>query len=116
MLNAHIDREQVFSTIITEIVDIRRNKQLNAAAIAEDTRLADLGISSLDLAELISNLESIFNVDPFADMVPITSIVDVGSLCDAYITCLGGESAPVDTLSDELRAIREKSSLGHQEK
>lgn len=43
-----------------------------------------LGITSLDLARLVSFLEEKFNIDPFMELVSITSIRSVGDLVTAY--------------------------------
>ena len=45
---------------------------------------ATLGLSSLDLAFLVAELESELGVDPFAKLVSITSIRSVGDLVRAY--------------------------------
>ena len=44
----------------------------------------DLGLRSLDLAQLVATLEMLLGVDPFARLVPITNIRTVRDLCDAY--------------------------------
>jgi acyl carrier protein len=45
---------------------------------------ATLGLSSLDLAFLVAELEAELGVDPFAKLIPITSIRSVDDLVDAY--------------------------------
>jgi acyl carrier protein len=45
---------------------------------------ATLGLSSLDLAFLVAELETTLGVDPFAKLVSITSIRSVGDLVRAY--------------------------------
>ena len=45
---------------------------------------ATLGLSSLDLALLVAELEAQLGVDPFAKLVSITSVRSVGDLVRAY--------------------------------
>jgi acyl carrier protein len=45
---------------------------------------ATLGLSSLDLAFLVAELETTLGVDPFTKLVSITSIRSVGDLVRAY--------------------------------
>ncbi len=45
---------------------------------------ATLGLSSLDLAFLVAELEAQLGVDPFAKLVSITSVRSVGDLVRAY--------------------------------
>jgi acyl carrier protein len=45
---------------------------------------ATLGLSSLDLAFLVAELETELGVDPFAKLVSITSVRSVGDLVRAY--------------------------------
>lgn len=54
------------------------------AAAAHHTLTGDLGLKSLDLAQVIALLERELRADPFARLVPITSVRTVGDLCDAY--------------------------------
>lgn len=47
-------------------------------------RLETIGLKSLDLARLVAELEEELGFDPFAEMIPITSIRTVGDLVEAY--------------------------------
>ena len=49
-----------------------------------DKLSATLGLSSLDLAFLVAELEAELGVDPFAKLVSITSVRSVGDLVQAY--------------------------------
>ena len=49
-----------------------------------DKLSATLGLSSLDLAFLVAELEAELGVDPFAKLVSITSVRSVGDLVRAY--------------------------------
>jgi acyl carrier protein len=61
---------------------------------------ATLGLSSLDLALLVAELEAALHVDPFAKLVSITSVRSVDDLVRAYqqaffpeLRCGGGDDA-----------------------
>ena len=49
-----------------------------------DKLSATLGLSSLDLAFIVAELEAELGVDPFAKLVSITSVRSVGDLVRAY--------------------------------
>ncbi|HET9583407.1 MAG TPA: acyl carrier protein [Bradyrhizobium sp.] len=51
---------------------------------ATDKLNATLGLTSLDLAFLVADLEAELGVDPFAKLVSITSVRSVGDLVQAY--------------------------------
>jgi acyl carrier protein len=61
-----------------------------------------LGLSSLDLATLVAQLEAELGFDPFTKSVAITSIRTVDDLVRAYRGALAGPAVP-DTAS-QLRA------------
>ncbi|WP_413166993.1 hypothetical protein ACL6C3_09865 [Capilliphycus salinus ALCB114379] len=77
-----VNIEQIIHETVLQIA------QQNSAKITEidsEQKLnADLGFSSLDLAQLVAILEIKLNADPFAELVSITTIRTVGDLCDAY--------------------------------
>lgn len=50
-----------------------------------DTLNGALGLSSLDLAIVVAELESALGVDPFSRIVPITSVRSVDDLVEAYL-------------------------------
>ena len=55
---------------------------------------ATLGLSSLDLAFLVAELEVELGVDPFAKLVSITSVRSVDDLVQAYRSAVLGDSKP----------------------
>lgn len=64
-------------------------KGLPGDNLGRDRRLiTDLGLKSLDLAQLVALLEYSLRVDPFARLVSITDVRTVGDLCLAYEKCL----------------------------
>jgi acyl carrier protein len=108
VLTPPLDRDAVLERVRAEIVAVRGRRGACTVVLDEATRLSELGIASLDLAEVVSNLEAAFELDPFAEAVAITSVTDVRSLCDAYWNCLSGAPRPPDDLDATLRAIRGK--------
>ena len=80
--------------------------------------LSSLGLSSLDLAFLVAELEAELGVDPFAKLVPITSVRSVGDLVRAYQQAFfpelqrgGGDDAIAAAVerAETRRARRERS-------
>lgn len=74
-------------TVITDVIrDVVAQRQGEAPEVlAHDLLLVeDLGIRSLDLAQVVAVLESRLGTDPFATGVSITGIRTVGDLCRAY--------------------------------
>jgi acyl carrier protein len=74
---------------------------------------ATLGLSSLDLAFLVSDLEAELGVDPFAKLVSITSVRSVNDLVRAYQLAFSPEDrsaedviAPAITRAETRRARR----------
>ena len=62
-----------------------RNQSLTEVSL-QHTLIADLGLSSLDLAELVALLEMKTGKDPFSNDVSISTVKTVGDLCRAYDT------------------------------
>jgi acyl carrier protein len=67
----------------------QRSGQVHALGGADKLN-ATLGLSSLDLAFLVAELEADFGVDPFSKLVPITSIRSVDDLVRAYRSAMFG--------------------------
>jgi acyl carrier protein len=55
-----------------------------------------LGLSSLDLAIVVAELESTLGVDPFSKLVSITSVRSVDDLVDAYHKAYLPHTAPME--------------------
>ncbi|MBX9699427.1 MAG: hypothetical protein K2X74_08320, partial [Acetobacteraceae bacterium] len=69
------------------------------AALAFDATTAlntGIGLSSMDLAILVVELEATLGLDPFARLVPITSVRTVGDLAEAYRRAAAGEAPAAD--------------------
>src|SRR5260370_33755702 len=71
-----------------------------------DKLSATLGLSSLDLAFIVAELEVALGVDPFAKLVSITSIQSVGDLVSAYRKALFPEAETVRQDKNLLAATR----------
>jgi acyl carrier protein len=77
---AHI--ESIVHERIRAVVE-ERNGAVGPLAGSEKLN-ATLGLTSLDLAVLVAELEAELGMDPFAKLVPITSVQSVGDLVRAY--------------------------------
>jgi acyl carrier protein len=88
-------RERIERALAAALADVLERPELETEPIKHGARLGDdLGLASLDLAELIAVLELELNTDPFKTLVSITSVRTFGDLRDAYLRSLIGESAP----------------------
>jgi acyl carrier protein len=73
-----------------------------AVSLSRSAKLnANLGLSSLDLARLVSELEFELGIDPFAKLVPITSVITIDDLVNAYRRAMSPE-AERENLDDGL--------------
>jgi acyl carrier protein len=79
------------------------------ALSGSDKLNATLGLTSLDLAFLVSDLEAELGVDPFAKLVSITSVRSVDDLVRAYRMAFIPDAAPAAT--DHLDAAAERADL-----
>ncbi len=69
----------------------------------------DLGLRSLDLAQIVATLEMMLGADPFAQLVPITSVRTVGDLFDAYALALRGSAGPTAAIDAGRAAARRQA-------
>jgi hypothetical protein len=67
------------------------------------------GLTSLDLATVVAELESALGVDPFARIVSITSVRSVDDLVEAYQKALDPQSEGAAEDQDLLEASRRGS-------
>ncbi len=74
-----------------------------------DTLNGALGLSSLDLAIVVAELESALGVDPFSRIVSITSVRSVDDLVEAYLKAYLPQK-PVEEDEDLLEAARRARS------
>ena len=74
-----------------------------------DTLNGALGLSSLDLAIVVAELETALGVDPFSRIVPITSVRSVDDLVDAYTQAYLPQEPGADAdLVEAARRARER--------
>lgn len=113
MLETAPAREQIAATVIAAVAEVMRQRDLDPAGIDTEAKLADtLGLKSMDLAQIVLNLEDELAADPFAT-IPITSIRTVGDLIDAYASTLGAGGAPAPggfDMAAEMEAARTRAS------
>jgi acyl carrier protein len=92
-----------------EIILILRERGHARPAIANDDALtAELGLSSSDVARLITRLTAALGVDPFARGFTASQLQTVGDLCRSYRArepAAAGERAGTDA----LRASRDRA-------
>lgn len=70
-----------------------------------DTLNGALGLTSLDLAIVVAELESALGVDPFSRIVSITSVRSVDDLVEAYVKAYLPQKAEEEN-EDLLEAAR----------
>jgi acyl carrier protein len=103
--------EQIEAVVHETIRAVLRERLGEVDAFRGTDKLnATLGLSSLDLAFLVANLEAELGVDPFAKAVSITSVRSVDDLVRAYrIAVLGEGESPADDLDLAAAAQRAAS-------
>jgi acyl carrier protein len=100
-------------TIFAVLREIALQRHPDVPEIQKDHRLTyDLGLRSLDLAQLVATLELELRADPFAQLVPITSVRTVGDVCEAYRRFFDG-GTPADSAKGEPGriAVRQRAGL-----
>ena len=110
--------ENLDEVVLGVIRNVAREKSPELEGIRADQMLVeDLGLQSLDLARIVAKLEMKLQVDPFAEMVAITSIRTAGDLCAAYAKCFSADedSEPaVEPDRDARVALRDSAGLNSQ--
>lgn len=109
---------RVEAIVHEQIYAILKEQSRSVESISATDKLSDtLGLSSLDLATLVSELELALDADPFAELIPVTSIRTVGDLVQAYQQALqpdaasipdGGELSPAVARARLRRTRRKK--------
>jgi acyl carrier protein len=80
-----LTREEIESAVRDKIHAILRARCSDVVSLdGGDNLNAKLGLSSLDLAFLVAELEVDLDLDPFSQLVDITSIKSVDELIRAY--------------------------------
>ncbi len=93
--------DAIVHEVVLEVV-----QQASAAVISvgdSDTLTGELGLQSLDLAQIVATLEARTGLDPFAERVAITSVRTVGDLAAAYRSTRDGDAADGDATAGDAR-------------
>lgn len=110
MLRPDLDRDQVAELVRDEIRQLLEERGEAAVTLSDtDNLAADLGFSSLDLAQLVAQLEQRIGEDPFTELVPITSVRNVRDLVDAYMTLTKAEAQRGTDDDESLERIRQRA-------
>jgi acyl carrier protein len=103
--------EQIEVAVHDKIRAVLQERFGQAPAFSGADKLnATLGLSSLDLAFLVAELEFDLGVDPFAKLVSITSVRSVDDLVQAYRSAVFGDSKPPAEDRDLAAAMQRASS------
>ncbi len=94
--------QHIASTIIDEISSLLALNGSGGKQISPGDELnGHLGLTSLELAQLIAALETRLEADPFAEQIPITSIRTVRDLIGAYEQFLSADTEGDDVISSD---------------
>jgi len=97
----------VTGDIESAVRQVATDRGLVLAALRPEAALVDeLGLRSLDLARIVAILQLRLGVDPFASLVPFTSVRTLGDLQRAFELGLSGAApaAAADPGQDRARA------------
>jgi len=85
--------ENLKEAVLSVVRDVARDRAPELESVGlEQLLVEDLGLKSLDLARIVAKLEILTGVDPFAELVAITSIRTAGDLYAAYARCFSAEA------------------------
>jgi acyl carrier protein len=80
--------EAMIAEKVTEIVKGIVQQKKNTREIGDLSEnmnlISDIGLTSLDMAQLVSSLELEFGVDPFADGVTVADLRTLGNIVRVY--------------------------------
>jgi acyl carrier protein len=110
MLRPDLDRDQIAELVRDEIRQLLDERAEPVATLSDtDNLAADLGFSSLDLAQLVAQLEQRLGEDPFAELVPITSVRTVRDLVDAYLALTRTDVEQTSGADNPLQRIHQRA-------
>jgi acyl carrier protein len=93
--------ENLEQVIYDVVQNVALENSIETEQLMSHHKLVDgLGFSSLDLARIVAVLELKLEVDPFARLVPITSVRTVGDLYAAYAKCFEERDAVKESEPD----------------
>jgi acyl carrier protein len=100
-------RTELEETIYGKIRSVLAERDSDVRVIhSRDSLNAVLGLTSLDLATVVAELESALGVDPFARVVSITSVRTVDDLVEAYLKAYIPDANGVENDEGLLEASR----------
>ena len=103
--------EQIEAAVHDRIRAVLQERSAAVPAFSGADKLnATLGLSSLDLALLVAELEIKLGVDPFAKLISITSVRTVDDLVRAYRSAVLVHGKPPANDGDLVSAIERASS------
>ena len=76
--------EQIRQTVVRVLVEVARPTP-GQAGIGGGTTLAELGLRSLDLADVIARLEMEFDYDPFVEGATLAQVKTIDDLTSLYL-------------------------------
>ena len=107
-----MDNKSTLQVLVHEVVLTVAKKHGGGLEVVRNSdKLVDLGLQSLDLAQIVAKLEMKTGLDPFMELVSITSVRTVGDLWAAYVgASTGVASSDADVSSGLDRAARRQNS------
>lgn len=109
MLKPGVDAVGIAAVVVAAILEVLDQPELGVADVRDGAELvADLGLKSMDLAQLVAILEVELGADPFREAVSITSVRTVGDVCRAYEALLSGDVA--DSGAADLERARARGA------
>ena len=74
-----------------QIVELMVQKYgIDATKVSPDATMADLGLDSLSVAELVFDIEDLFSIEINADDAEFRTFGDAVALVDRYVAAKGG--------------------------
>ena len=87
-------QKEIEKKVIEITMRVAQEKSLDPGEIKPRMRfIQDVGLKSLDMARIIALLEAEYPYDPFAELVPITSIRTIDDLAGAYFQAWEADGA-----------------------
>jgi acyl carrier protein len=93
--------------VVAEIQTLLETTGRTPRALGEDDRLDDLGITSLDLADLVAALNVKLTANAFRQSMAFTDVHTVADLCRAYEPAAPANADPMPL--GELEASRQRA-------
>lgn len=115
MLTTRPTSKQIEEAVYAQLRQVLEEGNNPNVEFDNDSRLnGDMGLSSMQLAQVVLDLENVFDCDPFAEMVSVTSVRTVGDLVKAYETWFtaqenGGAVEDDTLLAAQRRALQRQA-------